>query len=291
MKNISISKFLTIHKKILIYREFGGLGDILMIRMIFEDVKIKCPNCWLVFACPNSYFYALQDHPFLDELIDIEKINFNEYISIFNISTACTDYELSIPKPKKHRADIWSESMGLPLTRHNMHLMVSDEEIEFGLSCKNKKPLVYLAPISNDKNRSLSLEQINDLLGHMKKYDVKIVHNRKIDNLNIESNLTFNQMKGLMHASDFVISVDTSHFHLAQALKKPTLGIFSWTSGETVGKYHDVLEIVQKEMECSPCYRCFECPITQERIKPCMGEITGKEIFKGFKKLVNKKIN
>lgn len=39
IESISLKTFNNRKNKILIYRQYGGLGDILMMRMIFEDFK------------------------------------------------------------------------------------------------------------------------------------------------------------------------------------------------------------------------------------------------------------
>lgn len=286
---MNIPRFLEIHKRILIIRETGGMGDILMMRMIFEDVKIQFPECHLTFACPRSFAYLVNDHPYLDEVVYYEIINKSNYMHVYNISDACILYEIH-NTVRKHRSDIWANHIGLNLSRHNMHIKLTNKELDYSLNIIKKKPLIYFAPISTDKNRSLNEFQIKELLNLLKDYDVKLVHHKKVYNFETETGLDFSSMKGLMNSSDYVISVDTSHVHLAQGLKKPTVGIFSWTDGKTVGKYHENIEIVQSKLECAGCYKWFACPITKERIKPCISGITSEQIYNGFLNLINKKL-
>jgi ADP-heptose:LPS heptosyltransferase len=94
-----------------------------------------------------------------------------------------------------------------------------------------------------------------------------------------------------VHQSDYVISVDTGTFHAANGFNKPTVGIFSWADGKIYGKYHQKLVLVQRHREerewCGPCFNWTQCPKCSEPRKPCITDITGKEICDKFKELLN----
>ena len=125
-------------------------------------------------------------------------------------------------------------------------------------------------------------------------YFVYGIHNEPIDvftELGIPQfiNIELESWCGLVAVTDYVISVDTGTFHLAGALKRPLLGIFSFTDGKIYGKYYDFV-LVQKhrdngDWDCGPCFVCVVCPKSKELRKPCMTEITSIDIINGFKKL------
>ena len=115
----SISEYYKKRNKILFSRFLGGLGDILMHRMLFEDVKILIPNAEIHFACPTIYHASVIDHPFIDQVIDIEKVNISDYLTYYNTTSACGRYEMSIaPLSGLHRSDIWANHCGYILTIH-----------------------------------------------------------------------------------------------------------------------------------------------------------------------------
>ena len=63
---LSLKEFYDKRENILICRNVGGLGDILMHRMLFEDFKLAMPNCKVHFACPAHFHIVVKDHPFID---------------------------------------------------------------------------------------------------------------------------------------------------------------------------------------------------------------------------------
>ena len=69
-------------------------------------------------------------------------------------------------------------------------------------------------------------------------------------------------------------------------------GIFTFANGKTYGKYYDFI-LVQKHMDdgnwdCGPCYNYRICPKTQKELKPCLTELTEKEIKEGINKMFKK---
>ena len=88
-KVISLREFYDKHHKILIMRKSGGLGDILMMRMIFEDFKKKNKDAHIVFACPERYHEVAGNHPFIDEVIDWPTADIADYAVSYDVSIAC----------------------------------------------------------------------------------------------------------------------------------------------------------------------------------------------------------
>ena len=131
----SIKHYWSIKDKICIYRTCGGYGDILMSRMIFEDFKKKYPHFHITYAVPQTYLEITKDHPYIDDVIDLAKLDKNQYNSIFNITHNCLRYEVSTGKDcDKNRSDIWAESFGLSLENHNMHLPNLDKNKDYIIS-------------------------------------------------------------------------------------------------------------------------------------------------------------
>jgi len=113
---IGIRDFYNKRKKVLIQRSVGGLGDILMHRMMFEDFKKLLPNAEVHFACPAMYHEAVIDHPFIDKVLDSNVVNYHDYIIHYNTTTACGRWEMKMaPMSGKHRSDIWPITVALLL--------------------------------------------------------------------------------------------------------------------------------------------------------------------------------
>lgn len=299
LENKSFIDFYNERKKILILRNTGGLGDIFMHRMIFEDFKLLMPDCHITFACPPKYFNAVSDHPFIDEIIDCKNVKYcskkqplikfiTGYGEVYDTSFICNRYEMKMsPYCYKHRCDIWAEDApsiaprlvnqegelpicGLKLTNHNMHFTISDEEKQWAkdfLRTDDRKIIIF-APVSAMNSKNMEPHQIQPVIDALSKdYKVYALHDLPIPQYNIPSISCANirQFIALLNEVDCVISVDTAAFHCAGGLGKPTLAIFGWADGKVYSKYYPRVVLVQKHREdnpewtCGPCYKFTSC--------------------------------
>jgi len=292
------------NNKILIIRATGGLGDILMMRMIFEDFKLINPNIHITFACPIYYHDIVRDHPFIDEVVDSNTINKDDFLISWNLSTACGAYEQAkAPYGDKHRSDIWAEYCGVTLTCHNMHLQLTQEEVEFG---KNKikelssgKPVVIISPISALIGKNLDKQQIDGTVMGLQTlgFDVFGLHLVAIPDFpaKVIAGLSIRNMMAVVSAADYIVSVDSATFHMAGGLGRPVVGIFSWANGLLYGKWYSKCVIVQKRKKLEnwqcPCYDWFKCPLCPDHKvhrKPCITEITSSEIVEATRFLARR---
>lgn len=293
--------------KVLIFRNAGGLGDILMHRMIFEDLKACDPNMKIVFACPYIYAQAVQDHPYIDEILDSNNVRMSDYNIAYNTTNCCSRHEMSIaPYSDKHRSDIWANHCGIELKHHNMHIHLTPQEIEYGINQikhlnKDNKKSVLLCPVSAMPSKNLLGHQIAGVVDYLRKNDyfVFCLHNTPLKfmeeiNVPMISGQNIRQWMGLISATDYVISVDTSAFHFAGGIGKPVVGIFTWADGSVYGRYYPTMELVQfhrdthPDHQCGPCYGWLDCPLAKGPFKPCLTKITPEMITKGFENLINR---
>lgn len=302
-KTLSIRDFYNKRDKILIVRETGGLGDILMHRQIFEDFKILMPNIKIVFACPKQYHDAVKDHPFIDEIIDSREVDIHDYLISYNTTSACTRHEMRYaPLSKDNRSDIWANHCGVMLTKHNMHINLSDDIIQYGKNIvKNltDKPTVLLCPISAMFVKNLNETQLKGTVEELRRIGLFVysLHTKPIVelgkmNVPVITSQTIQQWMGIINAADYVVSVDTSTFHFAGGIGKPLTGIFTFADGKVYGRYYD-FTLVQKHRddgnwECGPCYNWCNCTKTIKVPKPCLTEITVDMIVEGIRKMLNK---
>jgi ADP-heptose:LPS heptosyltransferase len=302
-KYLNLKEYYEKRNKILIFRGCGGLGDILMHRMIFEDFKKIMPDCELHFACPEQYHTAVADHPFVDKVISSEKVDYSDYLISYNTTNACGRYELMMaPLADKHRSDIWAEHCGVELTAHNMHIKLTEEEIKRGKEIVERKrngkgPIIALAPISAMPVKDLLSHQIKCIIDHVKQRDAYIftLHYHPIRGVDPSivpyfAGINLREWMGILYAADYVISVDTSAGHFAGGIGKPLLSIFTFADGKVYTKYYPNTILVQKhrdngDWDCGPCYNWSLCPKTQAQIKPCLTEISNQMIKDGIDKL------
>lgn len=304
-RDCSLREYYERRNTVLIVRNIGGLGDILMHRMLFEDIKLLMPDSIIHFACPTTYHDAVVDHPFIDVLIDSQTVDKQDYLISYNTSTACGRYELKMaPMSDLHRSDIWAAHCGFKLTRHNMHISVTEDEKEWAkqriAEARDRDGLVVLvSPISAMENKNLLQSQQEELIKGM--WDRGLcpigLHNSSIIDmfrLNVPqiNRITIRQWMALISESDAVVSVDTSTFHCAGGMGKPLVGIFTFADGVVYGRYFDFI-LVQKHRDddpgwCGPCYDWCNCIKTRVNPKPCLTEITGDMLLNGIDTMLSK---
>ena len=287
--------------KVLFIRTIPALGDILMHRMLFEDVKAM--GFEVHFACRKAFHPAIVDHPYIDQILDSENVNLEKYPVRYVNDKACTDYEERMgPLALEHRSDLWAENCGFKLTHHNMHIGLTPKEKEEGFEILTRHrhvpgPLVIITPISTrTAQRTLLDHQVNGAIeGLLKRGFCPIgLHSMPISYMNIPviHGLSIRQLLSVVYAIDYAVSVDTGTFHCAGGMGKPTLGIFTSADGEVYGKYYTKFELVQKHRNkdplwtCGPCYNWSRCPKSDGPQKPCLTELTANMILEGFDKLV-----
>lgn len=305
-RTVGLQEFYRNRNKILIIRGCGGLGDIFMHRMMFEDFKKTMPDAEIHFACPKYYHDALKDHPFIDKLLDSEHLDKSEYLISYNTTTACGRTEMRLaPFSGPHRSDIWSNHCGLTLTDHNMHINLSDSEKQRGREAIEQNrdrsgPSVVICPISAMINKNLLDHQLLGLVDGLRSrgcYPFGL-HNHPIqtcvkNNIPCIDTTDLRLWMSVLNQADYVVSVDTAAFHCAGGMKKPMVGIFTFADGAVYGKYFDFF-LVQKHRSsdpawtCGPCYNWGVCPKTNKVPKPCLTEITSEMILAQVDKMLAK---
>lgn len=288
-------------KKVLIFRDKGGLGDIFMHRMLFEDIKILMPDAETYFACPEQFHAAVEDHPFIDHIINCNNVDESDFGIIYNTSTECHRYEMQkAPNCDKHRSDIWAYFCGFQLTKHDMHFNIRDEEKAWArqkLKQHSNKQTILISPVTAMVGKNLSPEQINPVIEELSKnYFVVLSHNKPLPDYNAVCfhGYGIRHLMALVDSVDYVISPDTSVFHLAGGLGKPMVAVFGWADGKIYSKHFKNVELVQHHRDedpswCGPCYNWGCCVKDQKSSrKPCIKEISAEDIIKAFKILKNK---
>ena len=304
IKTLSLKEFFEKRNTILINRSCGGLGDILMHRMIFEDIKILMPDAQLHFACPKVYHDAVCDHPFIDKIVDCETVDKQDYLICYNTTTACGRTELKIaPSSGPHRSDIWANHCGFNLTRHNMHFIVNEEEKTKGYEAieevrDREGPSVIIAPTSAMINKNLKEKEIWEIVQALRQKGLFpfVLHNYPVNEVcknDTPMVVTQNIRKwmGIINQANYVISVDTSVFHCAGGMGKPTLGIFTFANGEVYSKYYEKVEIVQGPCpwDHNGCYNWGNCPHLQKNsFLPCHSGLNSEMILSKVDSMLGK---
>ena len=302
--SLSLKEFHEKKNKILIWHDKGGLGDVFMQRMMFDDVRRLLPDAEITFACLPEYLDAVTDHPAIDKFVDVRKVDTNDYIYWFNTCVGIADrYEnFRAPNYNKHRSDIWAEYCGLELTTHEMNFVIDKDLKEkankhLDTFRKKGKPIIGFAPKSKIATKTLLPHQIQVIADRCKDYSLVSFHREEINDckkigIPTIGNISIKELIAYVDCVDYMIAVDTAAFHLAGGLKKPLCGIFTFADGKIYGKHYDFI-LVQKHKDngnwdCGPCFVFGKCPKSKKLVKPCLTELNAQELIDGIDKMFQK---
>ncbi len=310
----SIESLITKRNKVLVFRKWGGLGDLVNSRPLFKAIKDACSDFHVTYAVPSKFHQMLEDHPFIDSLIDCNEVDLNDYGYKVDISTDCGSYEVAnAPFVDKHRSDIWAEmSLSMELNDHDFQVnldqdlreeMAQDLKIKYGY---DYNPKIVLFPRSASTSKDLNDETLFEFINIIeeKGYHPCVLDvTERVQGLKIP-HIYGLELKEFIHTLslfDYVVSVDTGPFHIAASLGIPTLGIFGWTDGKILSSYHPKVKILQRHRDdceshpwASTC-PCWNWPVCAHKVRGkstiplrCMESLNANEIDQAFCELVKK---
>ncbi|MEW5895705.1 MAG: GT4 family glycosyltransferase PelF [Candidatus Omnitrophota bacterium] len=95
-----------------------------------------------------------------------------------------------------------------------------------------------------------------------------------------------NELAVLIRRCDVYITPDSSPMHLAAAVGTPFIALFGPTSAKRHLPPNRSSIVIQRKMDCAPCYNARFCRILNHA---CMEDIREEEVFEAVKKLINRK--
>lgn len=240
-------------ERVLVVRKYGGLGDMLIISMIFPELLQKYDHLHFAFACPRGYHEIFQDCAGL-ELKDyglVEEYRY-DYNYLVDISVPCHIWENIFVRHKhaliwRNRLNIWAEWIGYrpqqPVTSFQLHLDEIKKAKEKYLTDNGKKRIAF-APLSHLWCKDVKFhEEIYKDLQRMG-YETYYIDYRSLPGQRIQAK-TYRELGAVLSQMDLILSVDTSVFHWGGILNVPTLGLFTMNNGATYARYYPTATTVQ----------------------------------------------
>ena len=263
---------------ILAYRNLGGLGDIIMTTSALEKVKEKYPNSRVTYACPKEFLELLENNPMIDRLAPWNRrITQEEYDVVINLTHDCIDYEIKHqPLVERNRPEVFVSSCGLLDDNiPSPKIYLNEKEILWAKvylgSVVRKGLVIGLVLKSNAKVRQWPYfkELRKELL---QKYPnctiIEISHDEPSDwekHKRVISVFDFKlrEVAALINQCDLIVSPDTGIAHIAGALNRPTVWLFTHIDGKIRAKnYRDSFVCQTTPKNClkgMPCWYEIPC--------------------------------
>ena len=187
----------------------------------------------------------------------------------------------------------------------NFSLNLNPEDLEETLDflqenqLGTRRPLVTFVPGARwEKKRwpPLYFSRLGDLINKELRAGIIVAGSRQEEGLIHEirsamknssseaAGFSLRKLTALLSKSDVVVTNDSGPMHIAAAVGTPVVALFGPTDPVRTGPYTKKRIIIQKEMECIPCFRK---PCSQNSFE-CMKSITVEEVFEGVTQILKK---
>ncbi|MDM8537884.1 lipopolysaccharide heptosyltransferase II [Desulfobacterales bacterium HSG17] len=93
--------------------------------------------------------------------------------------------------------------------------------------------------------------------------------------ISVAGQTSFKELVALIKNASFFICNDTGPMHIAAALEVPVFVIFGPANPVRTGPYGKIHTIIQKQLDCSPCYAKQPCSHFK-----CMNDLSVEDVFK-----------
>lgn len=284
---------------ILVWRNTGGVGDILMQSVIARELKRIYPHSYIVYQVPENYLAIPQHNPCVDETQVVEtpfiEDGFDKTIKLSNPCPASV-YELTKESDiTKDRTDLFLKAAGIKAQDKSLIYQVRNEERKWAEEFLRGKRALDKIKIgfelrSIEKRRDWTrwkelAELIHKYIKNSKvlifDHDVNMAwKNKKVINV---CGFPIEDVAAIIEKLDLIIGPDSGLLHLAGALGTMILGLFGPIPPFFRLRNYNADWIWHKPHKECPCWYSFPCGDSK-----CMKVIKVEMVFEKVKKILKK---
>ena len=265
---------------ILISRQCGGIGDMLMLTPTIRAIKESNPDIPLIVCTSPRYgvtgvlFDLLKNNPYVDKTISVEELIDYDFKKFYNFGTGA---ECGIEaETDRNRIDIFAELGGVELKDKQTVYVVTDREKEWARKwIPHGKKLIGIQIHTSTAKRNWP-EQKSLLLAHKvvdtwKDTAVLLFYEGLIEvktepypNIYTVIGLPIRLVAALINECQVLIAPDSGLLHIAGALKVKTIGLFGSTPPMSRISCYPKASVIVGYCPSGPCWygkcgRGFEC--------------------------------
>lgn len=265
---------------VLVYRQLGGLGDIILTFPVVEWTKRNYPHYKITYACPEQFMSLAENNPYIDRVVPMkeQEVLAEDWDLTVDLTADCINYEVEHqPDVELNRSEIFMQKCGYRIEdTPKPKIYLSEEEIarareevdpgrlKIGLVLKANAPVRGWGGFKELRRKLICkypevqiLEFcVSQPVGWESEAAVLPVFGRSL-----------REVAALLYQCDVVISPDTGLAHMASALRVPTVWIFTHIDGGVRVKNYDNVWFLQETPEgCpegKPCWYKISCSNNQ----------------------------
>jgi len=266
-------------KAILVSRNLGGIGDMLMITPSIHQIKRENPDKLIIVCTTERYgrgalFEILANNPDIDRTITVNELSNYEFEKVYNFGTG-KEVEIETTNPGSHRIDIFAELAGLTLEDKKPVYAVTPQEkawakkwIQKNVSFKRQRLIGIQVGATTARRTWPAEKQWLLTFKLLNKYPDSTIlffsegsppETEIYPNIISLGNMHLRQVVALLNECEVVVCPDSGLLHIAGALGKKTVALFGPNPPRTRILYYPNAVGVWIAYPCSPCWyeRCF----------------------------------
>jgi ADP-heptose:LPS heptosyltransferase len=272
-----------------------GVGDVIICTDLAYNLKRAFPHSKITFATSERYKSLFNDLGFVDEVVTIGTVDPVDWDISVNLCGYCEQYPACA---HYHRADLLGQAFGeFPWSEERgVHLTLSIEEEKWFEAFNSEynpesKPVVALQPFGSSAHRSMQLESMIGLSRWLigEGYHVYIYgQSPALDLVKSNKDLTIlneclelREILAIIKNSEFVVTPDSSGYHIAAAFDVPSFPAFTTIHEQVrVRDYNRCYPIRITDLNCSPCW---DSPCGTKDT-PCVTYLTAERLIEHIQK-------
>jgi ADP-heptose:LPS heptosyltransferase len=283
---------------ILVWRDIGGIGDILMQSPIARGLKTKYPKSYIIYQVPEQYLAIPKHNPYVDETQLVEtpfcEDGFDRTIKLSNPCPAAVYESTKEPYIIKHRIDLFLEAANLTIENRDLIYHVKDDEKQWAEEFLRRNKALDKIRIGF-QIRSAEARRDWERWRELTRLIYKHIQNSKIFIFDHDPKMAWKDKRvinicgfkiedvaSLIERLDLIIGSDSGLLHLAGAVGTKILGLFGPTNPFfRLSTYKADWIWLNKRFSCIPCWYSFSCGNSK-----CMRAITPKMVLEKIKKVL-----
>lgn len=261
-------------KSILVSRQTGGIGDVLMLTPTIRAIKKAHPETPLIVCTTSGYlngvlFEILKHNPWIDKVISVNELFDYKFKKVYNFGTG-KEMEIEA-KTGRNRIDIFAELAGIKLRdKQTVYVVTNAEKKWVKTWLKEKIPRerkciigiqVHTTTNKRDWGAEKSLLLAFQIVNTWKDTSVLLfyegpISERPPDYPNIHCIVGFpiRTVAALINECNCFVAPDSGLLHLAGALKVKIVGVFGSIEPDSRINHYENAKSVCLYYPCAPCW-------------------------------------